>query len=284
MIPAPRAATGPTSKMASAARAPSASVCSSAARPSRVPSRCIPAVYSSGGKMEPPNGMTSNPAAAADPGVSPNRKKVTRCPRRRIASASATIGLRCPGSSPVPAVSPLQRGARSPASIQQISLRTVPLRHSGMGSPPRRKVDHVGLSSVQRRGTPPCCRLSFRRLSCRRQPANLRCSVGVNRIGLVPGPQRPATVHLPLPASRASALSEMLHTRLVKHRHWNRTINSYRLPQRFDALDFVHRTRREIRLPAVRTRPHGDVLDDEQLFTAPETARDVPKFNSLPST
>lgn len=40
----------------------------------------------------------SNPASEIDKGGLPNKKKVTRCPRVRIASASATIGLRCPGT------------------------------------------------------------------------------------------------------------------------------------------------------------------------------------------
>ena len=51
-----------------------------------------------GGNTVPPSSTTSNPAAVTGAGGPPRRKKVARCPRARIASASAVSGLRCPGA------------------------------------------------------------------------------------------------------------------------------------------------------------------------------------------
>lgn len=51
----------------------------------------------------------------------------------------------------------------------------------------------------------------------------------------------------------------------LKCRHRNRTLDSDRLAECFDSLDFVHRLRREVRLATTWARPQRNAFYDEEV-------------------
>ena len=72
--------------------------------------------------------------------------------------------------------------------------------------------------------------------------------------------------------SRSIPWSAGLGVRFLKHCNRNRAVDSDRLPKSLDTFDCVECLSREVRLSAVRTRPHGDVLYHQKRSTSTGTA------------
>ena len=58
----------------------------------------------------------------------------------------------------------------------------------------------------------------------------------------------------------------------------------HRLAESLDSLKLVHRLCGEVGLTAIRARPHGDALDDQESGPLAEAARDVLQLNLAAAT